>query len=93
MAIFVKDPGASIDYAVDWSAGYLAGQVITTSLWQVEPAESGGVVVAAGSAMPGKTQATIAGGVAGRVYRVTNRVIFSDGRNDERTLVVRVEER
>lgn len=93
MAIFVKDPGASIDYAVDWSAGYLAGQVINTSQWSAVPVEVGGVVVAAGSAMPGKTQATISGGIAGHVYRVTNLVGFSDGRSDERTLVVRVEER
>lgn len=93
MAIFVKDPGARIDYAVDWSAGYLATQEITGSVWSVAPDGSGGLVVDGATSAPGKTVATLSGGVAGCVYRITNRVQFSDGRNDERILVVRVEER
>jgi hypothetical protein len=93
VTIFVKDPGATIDYAVDWSAGYLAGQNVTESSWTVAPAEAGGVAVEASMVMPGKTVVTLAGGKAGHQYRITNRVRFSDSRSDERTLVVRVEER
>jgi hypothetical protein len=36
---------------------------------------------------------TLAGGIAGHVYRVTNRVTLSDGQIDERSMTVRVEER
>ena len=36
---------------------------------------------------------TLAGGVAGHVYRVTNRVTMSDGQIDERSVTVRAEER
>lgn len=93
MAIFVKDPAAVIDYAVDWSAGYLVGQDVAQSLWAVAPAEAGGVIVEAATQTAGKTVATLSGGIVGHVYRITNTVRFSDSRSDERTLVVRVEER
>ena len=93
MAIFVKDPGAVVDYAVAWDAGYLSGEDITESDWTVAPADPGGITVAVSRIEPGKTVATLSGGQSGRVYRVSNRVLLSDGRNDERTLVVRVEDR
>lgn len=93
MAIFVKDPAALVDYAIDWNAGYLGDQVITSSVWRVSPAEAGGMAVATSAILPGKTIATLSGGTAGRVYHVTNAVTFSDGRSDERALVVRVEDR
>jgi hypothetical protein len=93
VTIFVKDPGAAIDYAVDWSAGYLAGQTVAESAWTAAPAEAGGLAVEASAMLPGKTVVTLAGGIAGHLYRITNKVRFSDGRSDERTLVVRVEER
>jgi hypothetical protein len=93
VAIFVKDPAALVDYAIDWTAGYLGDQVITGSVWRVTPQESGGIAVAANAITPGKTLATLSGGVVGRVYHVTNMVNFSHNRSDERTLVVRVEER
>ena len=93
MAIFVKDPGATIDYAVAWSAGYLAGEQIAESVWSVAPDSSDGVSVLLSRIESGRTVATLTGGRAGLVSHVTNRVRLSDGRSDERTLVVRVEER
>jgi hypothetical protein len=93
VAIFVKDPAAAIDYAVDWSAGYLVGQEVAQSIWAVDPVETGGLIVEAATQTAGKTEATLSGGIAGHVYRITNQVRFSDNRSDERTLVVRVEER
>jgi len=93
MTIFVKDPGATIDYSVDWSAGYLGGQTITGSTWTVAPTGSGAISVGASAIAAGKTVATLSGGLPGLLYRITNRVIFSDGRSDERTLALRVEDR
>lgn len=93
MTIFVKDPAASIDYAVDWSAGYLAGQVIGLSTWAVLPDGADAVRIEASSIAGDQTEATISGGTVGTVYRVTNAVTFSDARRDERTLVLRVENR
>jgi hypothetical protein len=93
VAIFVKDPAALVDYAIDWAAGYLGEQTITGSVWRVAPQDAGGVVVASSLIAPGKTHASLAGGRIGHIYHVTNAVNFSDGRSDERTLVVRVEDR
>jgi hypothetical protein len=41
----------------------------------------------------GRSVATLSGGCRGHVYRLTNRVTFNDGRHDERSLNVRVEDR
>ena len=93
MAIFLKDPAASIDYAIDWAAGYLEGQTIAASTWAVRPEDPGAVLVTAVSTAPTRTSATLAGGERGKLYRITNTVTLSDGRSDERTLDVRVEDR
>lgn len=90
MTLFLKDPGGVIDHAVDWDAGYLAGRSITASVWQVSPA---GLTLSGARISGGRTAITLADGLAGRIYRVSNRVTLSDGSSDERTLVVRVEER
>lgn len=93
MAIFVKDPGATIDYAVDWAAGYLEGQDIVQSSWVITPGGDGAIAVASSRIAQTRTIATLSGGIAGLVYRLTNQIQLSDGRRDERTLVIRVEDR
>ena len=90
MNIFLKDPGGVIEHAVDWDAGYLAGRAISQSIWQVEPV---GLTLTGARLADGRAAVTLSGGAAGSVYRVSNRVTLSDGSSDERTLVVRVEER
>ncbi len=93
MTIFLKDPSATIDYAVDWSAGYLTGQTIDSSDWRVAPSGPGAVTVDASRIAGGQTVATLSGGQAGCGYQITNSVIFSDGRRDERLLFLRTEDR
>lgn len=93
MSLYLKDPQARIDYAIDWGAAYLDGQVIAASEWRVEPEEDGGAIVEIGSFDLNRTAATVSGGLPGRVYRIGNRVTLSDGRSDERSLTVRVEDR
>ncbi len=93
MAIFLKDPAARVDYAIDWSAGYLNGQTIAGSTWDIAPATPDGINISISRFEPGRSIALLEGGQRGEVYRITNRVILSDGRSDERTLLVRVEDR
>ena len=93
MSYYLKDPQAAVDYSVDWSAGYLGARTVTASAWAVVPAEVGGIVVVAEMTAPARCAATLEGGVRGHVYRVTNHVTLSDGRSDERSLVMRVEDR
>lgn len=93
MGFYLKDPGASIDYAVDWGAGYLAGDTIAESSWAVSPVEAGGVFVTSAVRESSRTAATLSDGIAGHVYRVSNRVVLLSGRIEERSLSIRVEKR
>lgn len=92
MSFYLKDPASRVDYAIDWTA-YLGDQVLTASIWAVTPAEAGGVEVDAASFDLRRTAATLARGRPGHVYSATNQVTLSDGRRDQRSITLRVEER
>ena len=93
MTMMVKDPDTRIDYEFEWGAAYPDGQAVMASAWDCVPDEAGGVAIAAASHDLVKTVVTLAGGIAGHVYRVNNRVTMSDGQIDERSLTLRVEDR
>lgn len=94
MSYLLKDPAAVLDYLIDWGAEYLTpGELLAASDWSVVPEEAGGVSVA-GSDFDATTSTVKAtGGVAGHLYRLVNRITTGSGRTDERTIVVRVEDR
>lgn len=94
MGVLLKDPGARVEYGFDWNAeGQLAGRSIVSALWSAEPAGAGALAVVASRIEGAVTRATVEGGTAGRIYRLTCRVTFSDGEVDERQLALRVEDR
>ncbi|SMQ77156.1 hypothetical protein SAMN06295984_2567 [Sphingopyxis terrae subsp. ummariensis] len=93
MTMIVKDPGTRVDFAFEWGAAYPEGQALVASEWLAMPDEPGGVTIAAQTHELEQAAVTLAGGIAGHVYRVTNRVTLSDGQIDERSMTVRVEER
>ena len=94
MSLYLKDPQARIDYAIDWGAAYLDGQMIAASDWRVESGRGRRDRDRRDRASTcRRTAATLTGGVPGHVYRIGNRVTLSDGRSDERSLTVRVEDR
>lgn len=94
MSFLLKDPAAVLDYSIDWGAQYLAsGELLSASTWSVVPDDADGILVA-GSDFDGSTSSVSAGGgAAGRIYRLVNRITTSSGRADERSIVVRVEDR
>ena len=92
MSFYLKDPHARVDYAIDWSP-YLEGQAIATSLWAVEPDEEGGIAIEETSFEPARTAARLAGGLIGHSYTVSNRVTFTDGTTDVRSITLRAEAR
>ena len=92
MGVYLKDPRATLDYAIDWSAN-LEGSTIADSQWEVTPVEQGGLSASASFREGERTQVTLNGGIAGRVYRVANTITRSDGRQDARSLIVRTEAR
>ena len=93
MSLYLKDPQARIDYAIDWSAAYLDGHVIAASAWSVAPETPDAISVVASSYDTQRTSATLSGGKAGHMYRVTNRITLTDGQSDERSISLRVEGR
>jgi hypothetical protein len=91
--MFLKDGDARLDYRVDWHDACAGGTTIAGSEWSVQPVHAGGIDVSDTAIGDAVTCAVLAGGRAGCMYVIGNRVTFSDGRIDERSLVVRVEER
>jgi hypothetical protein len=94
MSFHLKDPAAVLDYSIDWGAQYLAEfEQLATSDWSVSPDEPGGLSVAASSFEPMISTVSVQGGIAGHVYRLANRISTIEGRVDERSMTIRVEDR
>ena len=92
--MFLKDVDAVVDFSVDWTEACAGVRTLVESNWQIVP-DGGDAPLALGEDHFSATESVVrlSGGRAGHVYRVGNRVSFSDGTEDERSLVVRVEER
>lgn len=93
MSLLLKDPEAILDYAVDWAAEYLGEDAILTSSWTVAPVEEGGTVIVTSDIASGAAIVKVGGGIAGHLYRLTNHVLLGSGREDSRSIVLRVEKR
>ena len=93
MTLLLKDPEAVLDYAVDWGADYLSGDVLTASSWTVSPQEEGGVTVLSSQSDLLIASVQVSGGLVGNIYRLTNHVITANGRQDGRSIMLRVEKR
>lgn len=95
-AQFLKDPGAVIDYVIDWSVGYLqSGEQITASDWVISPAGAAQdlAIESTPSVVSGVASVFVVGGIAGKIYQLTNRIATDQGRTDERSITIRVEEK
>lgn len=93
MSFLLKDPEAVLDYSIDWGAEYLAGDALADSLWSVGPNEPGGAAIAGSQFDLLVSTVQVAGGVPGKIYRVTNHVTTASGREDSRSILLRVEKR
>lgn len=82
---FIKDPDATLDYAVDWS-DWLGNDTIDSVSWTV-PAGISQVSVTNTT-----TKATIwvSGGTIGRVYTIVCRITTAAGRTDDRNVLLRI---
>jgi hypothetical protein len=94
MTLLLKDPQAVLDYSIDWGAEYLGdGDLIADSAWSVSPDEPEGVAIVGSDFDASSSSVKAAGGIAGRLYKLVNRVTLDSGRIDERSIVLRVEKR
>jgi len=86
---FIKDPDAVLDWQFNWANWLHDGESIASASFIVDDG------LTADSTGHDATVATVwlSGGTAGHVYRVTNRVVTSDGRTDDKSINVRVTER
>ena len=85
---FTKDPDAVLDYSVDW-AKWLADDEIDTSDWTVPV----GLTKVGGTKTTTRATVWLSGGAAGQSYTVTNRITTAGGRTEDRSFIVKVEER
>lgn len=93
MTLLLKDPEAALDYSVDWGADYLTGDVLTESSWTVSPAEESGLSIISNRFDLLASTVVVGGGIAGHIYRLTNHVVTATGREDSRSIMLRVEKR
>jgi len=83
----IKDPQADLDYVFDWTA-WLGSDTINASTWTATP----GVTLHGDSIDVGgaKTVVWISGGTARVLYTVTNHIVTTSGRRDDRSLILTV---
>lgn len=93
MTLLLKDPNAVLDYAIDWGAEYLGGDLLAQSEWSVIPDESDGVAVVGSDFDASLSTVKAAGGQPGKIYKLVNHVVLESGRTDDRSIVLRVEKR
>ena len=84
-ASFVHDPSAILDYYLDWTA-WLAGDTIVGSAWLA----TGTVTISDPAVVGTVTQVWVEGGTAGELIDLTNHIVTTEGREDERTLRLKV---
>lgn len=87
MKTYYKDPDAVLDYSFDWS-NWLADDSIDTSSWSVPS----GVVKVSSSNSGSLTTVWLSGGKAGESYLITNHIVTSAGREDDRSFLLELKE-
>ena len=85
---FLKDPQANLDYSVDWTS-WLGSDTIATSTWTVPT----GLTKVSDSKTTEIATVWLSGGTVGQEYTVTNHIKTAAGRDDERSIIIQVQER
>lgn len=82
---FIKDPDAVLDYTINWAA-WLDGDTISTSTWTV----ADGITIDSEAETTTTTTVWFSGGTVGQDYNATNHIVTVAGREDDRTICIRV---
>lgn len=86
------DPHADLDYTVDWSDWLATGETISTSEWIIPAGLTAGVdshdSTTAWCWVSGGTP-----GTPGTEYQITNRIVTTAGRGDDRSITLICRER
>jgi hypothetical protein len=102
MSIIDKGPQATLDYGTKWLSAWLRnGDTIVASSWHIPAGlmleDESLAFESAEEAEDGRDgyvcTAWVSGGADGQIYRLTNYITTSQGRQDERSLTIRVLQR
>ena len=88
VAVFIKDPNATLDYQIDWS-DWLNDDIIIDSTWITED----GLTKVSDSFVDTVTTVWFSGGVDQSRYEATNRIMTANGRIDDRTIRIKCKEK
>jgi len=89
IAQLIKDPNAILDYGFDWSEWLQTDETISTSTWTVPT----GVTQASTQRTDTQTKIFLSGGTVGQTYRITNRIVTNQTRQDDRSILIKIIER
>jgi len=93
MSVFIQDPDARLDYAIDWDPFLATTETIAAQTWLTPTPVTVPPLVAVDDGLVGNTHVVwISGGVANRAYRVTSRIETSEGREDDRSFTIVITE-
>ena len=88
IAVFIKDPDAILDYALNWTK-WLEGDTISTGTWTIDA----GPTIASQNVSGGIVTMFLSGGADGVSYAARCRITTTGGRTDDRTIQIQVRER
>ncbi len=81
-----KSPGADLDYGFDWSSWLQVGETISSSSWAVPS----GLILDKHQYSDTGTVAWLSGGTLWTSYEAVNTIVTSEGRTEDRTLLIQV---
>ena len=91
-----KDPDSIVDYGRKWVDWLSESDSIIASQWIIETTESPITLSIDSSGIDSNGDATfcwLSGGLVGMIYKLTNRITTNDGRTEDRTGILRVQEK
>lgn len=90
MAVYKKDPNATLDYTFDWTA-YLTpiADTIASVTWVL----TSGITKVSQSNTTMTATAFISGGVVGSTETLTCRILTAGGRTDDRSISLKIVDR
>jgi|RifOxyB1_1023888.scaffolds.fasta_scaffold64347_1 hypothetical protein len=89
MVSYIKDPDAKLDYGFNWTDWLADGETISSSAWTIPT----GLTEVSESNTSVLTTVWVSGGTHGTDYELVNRIVTSAGRQEDRTIKLKVRNR
>lgn len=87
---YIIDPDAKLDYGFDWSDWLDTGDTLASSAWSITPT---GPTLSDDSNDTTETVVWVTGCTEGVTYTLTNSIVDSDGREEDRSITLVCAER